>query len=216
VLTETHRNPHADRVIDWRKSTHNIWRAWSLKALRPIYLTNFFFQAGFTFFTAFFGVYLIYRFGFTQGNIGDFFGYVGLWIVSAQGLLVRPLSRRVSEPAILRVSYIAAAVCLLLYLAPGVWWGLLFVVPFFAAFIGLSIANLTGLLSRSASARIQGEVLGINASVQALAQSFPPLLAGVLASVTTPRTPILVASALVVCAGIVFNLYFEPIAHPVE
>ncbi len=215
-LAESHRTPSVDRRINWRKSAQNINRAWTLAPLRPLYVTNFLFQAGFTFFTAFFGVYLIARFGFTQGNIGDFFAYIGLWIVVAQGLVVRRVSRSYSEPSVLRLSLLGSGLCVLLYLAPTVWWGLLFVAPFFASFVGLSQANLTGLLSRSASPAIQGEVLGINASVQALAQSIPPVLAGLLAGAVSSRAPIVVAAAMVALAGLVFTAIFRPVASPVE
>jgi MFS family permease len=54
--------------------------------------------SGFTFFTTFFGVFLIDRFRFTQGDIGDFFSYMGLWIVFAQALVVRPVSRAPYAP----------------------------------------------------------------------------------------------------------------------
>jgi hypothetical protein len=138
--------------------------------------------SGFSFFTTFFGVFLIDRFQFTQGDIGDFFSYMGLWIVFTQAVIVRRVSKKFGEPAVLRVSLIASGVCLLFYHVPTVWWGLLFIVPFFAMFNGLTQANLIGLLSRSASPRIQGEILGINASVQALAQVAPPLIAGLVAS----------------------------------
>lgn len=215
-FTETNRHPKTDRDINWRKSAQNIARAWTLAPLRPLYLTNFLYQSGFTFFTAFFGVFLIDRFGFTQGNIGDFFAYLGVWIVIAQALVVRRVNRLHAESTVLRVSVIASGIVVLGYLVPTVWWGLLFVVPFFAAFVGLTQANLMGLLSRSASPRIQGEVLGINASVQALAQAIPPLVAGLLASALSPRAPILVASALIGLAGLTFILLYSPVAAPVE
>ena len=48
----------------------------------------------------------------------------------------------------------------------------------FSVFNGLVFANLSGLISRSADQKIQGEILGINASVQALAQLIPPVLSG--------------------------------------
>lgn len=214
-FSETHANPQRERRINWRKAAHNINHAWALAALRPLYITNFLLVSGFTFFTTFFGVFLIDRFGFTQGDIGDFFAYMGLWIVFTQAVIVRRVAKKFSEPSVLRVSLIGSGVCLLLYHVPTVSWGLLFIAPFFAMFNGLTQANLIGLLSRSASPRIQGEILGINASVQALAQVAPPLLAGFVASAINPEAPLYVSSALIVIAGLFFIVYFEPVEQPV-
>lgn len=214
-FSETLANPRLDRRINWRKSAQNINHAWALAPLRPLYITNFLLVSGFSFFTTFFGVFLITRFGFTQGDIGDFFSYMGLWIVFTQAVIVRRVSKKFDEPAVLRVSLIGSGVCLLLYHLPTAWWGLLLIAPFFAMFNGLTQANLTGLLSRSASPRIQGEILGINASVQALAQASPPLIAGVVASAISAEAPLYISSALIVTAGLFFIVYFEPVQEPV-
>lgn len=215
-FVETHRTPQADKQINWRKSAHNINRAWSLAPLRPLYATTFLLHSGFTFFTAFFGVFLISRFAYTQGDIGDFFAYLGVWIVFAQAVVVRRASRKWDEVSILRVSVMASGLSILLYLVPRVWWGLLLVAPLFAIFQGLTQANLTALLSRSASPRIQGEVLGINASVQALSQVLPPMLAGLLAGGISPQAPLLVSAALMTGAGAFFSAAFRPVTAPVE
>jgi DHA1 family tetracycline resistance protein-like MFS transporter len=214
-LPETNRTPKAEHRINWRKSAQNINHAWALAPLRPLYGANFLFQSGFSFFTTFFGVFLINHFGFTQGNIGDFFAYVGLWIVFTQGVVVRRASKWFTEASILRASVVPAGLSVLLYLVPRVWWGLLFVVPLFAIAVGLTQANLTALLSRSASAKIQGEVLGINASVQALAQTFPPLLAGLLAGTISPEAPLLAAATLMILAGVCFHMFYRPVPAPV-
>jgi len=49
----------------------------------------------------FFQVFLIGKFHYTQSGIGDFFAYMGLWIVFAQGGVLRPLSRKFSPAKIL-------------------------------------------------------------------------------------------------------------------
>ena len=50
------------------------------------------------------------------------------------------------------------------------------------------LANLTGLISTTSKQHEQGGVLGINSSVQALAQSIPPLFAGAIAAIFAPTT----------------------------
>ena len=155
----------------------------------------------------FFGVFLIDRFQFTQGAIGNFFAYVGIWIIITQAIVTRFVARRFSEKQVLRVSIFAAAGALLVFFSVTEWWQLLLVAPFFAMANGLTFANMTGLISRSAGAAIQGEVLGLNASVQSLAQVFPALLSGIVAAGTTPETPVFVASLFMCTAAIFFTLY---------
>ncbi len=207
LAPETHRAPRTDAPIDWVRSIRNIIRAFEMRELMPLYLTNFIYFFGFTFYMTFFGVFLIDRFQFTQGAIGNFFAYVGIWIIITQAIVTRFVARRFSEKQVLRVSIFAAAGALLVFFSVTEWWQLLLVAPFFAMANGLTFANMTGLISRSAGAAIQGEVLGLNASVQSLAQVFPALLSGIVAAGTTPETPVFVASLFMCTAAIFFTLY---------
>jgi hypothetical protein len=77
-------------------------------------------------------------------------------------------------------------------------------VPFFAMAVGLTQANLGGLLSRSAGPTMQGQVLGINASVSALAMTIPPLLSGPIAARFDPAAPLVVSSMVVIIGGLYF------------
>src|SRR5262249_48941821 len=98
-------NKHIRRVrVDVARSVGNIARAYALPELRSIFLTSFFFNAGFGFFISFFGVFLIHRFGFTEGQIGHFFAYVGLWIIFTQLVTTRVVAARLSEPQVLRAT----------------------------------------------------------------------------------------------------------------
>jgi DHA1 family tetracycline resistance protein-like MFS transporter len=215
-LPETLKVRQQDKRIDWRKSAKNINHAWALGPLRSLFVTTFLFQFGFSSFTTFSSVFLIDRFGFTQGSLGDFYAYLGLWIAFSQAVITRQVNRRLAEVEVLRWSLFAAGLSILLYLVPSQWWGLLLVAPVFAAFNGLCQANLLGLLSRSAGGRIQGEVLGINASVQALGQAMPPLMSGVIAGILGPAAPIVVSAAVIAGSGVFFLAVFRPVATPVE
>jgi DHA1 family tetracycline resistance protein-like MFS transporter len=214
AFPETLRRRRDAGPLNWRKSAQNINRAWALGSLRPLYVTAFLFQAGFTFFTTFFGVFLIARFGFTQGRIGDFFAFLGLWITFTQGVVVRRVARRWREPAVIGVSLLAGAACVLAYLGATSAWMLYAIAPLFAISNGLTQANLPGLVSRSVGPEIQGEILGINASVNALAQALPPVLAGVLAGAVTPSAPLVVSGTLIALAGLWFLARFRPLESP--
>jgi MFS transporter, DHA1 family, tetracycline resistance protein len=210
IFNETHKHQSADLVINWSRSLLNVVHAYAMKNLRPLFITYFLFVSGFTFFNTFFSVFLINKFHFTQGNIGDFFSFIGFWSVFAQAVVVRRLSQKFSEIQILKVSLFGMGILVALFFLPTVWWQLLFIVPFFAICIGLSLANIPSLVSRSASPQIQGEILGINASIMALGQSLPPILSGYIAASLTPETPIIVASLTVLLSGLVFVLFYRP------
>lgn len=216
LFPETLANLQHHVVIRFDKSIKNIFHAFSYVRLRVLFVTVFLFQGGFGFFTTFFSVFLIQRFAFTQGNIGDFFAYVGIWIAFTQAVITRRISHKFSEEHILRISLLAVGFFVLLYFLPSVWWQLLFITPLFAIANGLSQANLTALVSRSAGSEIQGEVLGINASVMALAQSIPPVLSGYIAAKLVPEAPIVVSSFVIMVSGLVFVFLYsavKPIAH---
>ncbi|KKU51981.1 MAG: hypothetical protein A3A28_05100 [Candidatus Sungbacteria bacterium RIFCSPLOWO2_01_FULL_47_32] len=212
-LKETHATPTYSRDIVWAKATGNIIKALNFRSLRPLFLTSFLFQGGFAFYATFFSVFLINKFGFTQGNIGDWFAYVGVWIAFSHIVVVRLAARRFREYQILRVSLFAAGILMMLFFLPDHWWGLLFVAPLYAMANGLSFSNITGLISKSSDSSIQGEVLGINASVQALAYSIPPILSGFIAARLTPETPIVVASLVIILSGMVFITFYRPYAR---
>jgi DHA1 family tetracycline resistance protein-like MFS transporter len=195
--------------MHWAQSVTNIARAFNSKGVRTLYITNFLFQAGFTFYTTFFGVFLINKFNFTQGNIGDFFAYVGLWVAITQIFITRFLSRILREDEILRISLFGMAIFVMDYFVPSTAHGLLFVAPFLSIFVGLSMANSTALVSRSVDAKVQGEVLGISASVQALAQSIPPILSGFIAASLDPKTPIIVSAIVIAVGGLFFNIFYR-------
>lgn len=100
-------------------------------------------------------------------------------------------------------------VLVLAFFLPIASWQLLLVVPFFGITNGLSQAFLPTIISRSADQSVQGEILGINASVAALAQSIPPVIAGYLAAEIVAQAPIYVASLCIVLAGIIFWIFYK-------
>jgi DHA1 family tetracycline resistance protein-like MFS transporter len=196
-------------TIRWSQSLFNILKAFKIKGMRTLFLTSFLFQAGFTLYTTFFSIFLIRKFGYTQGNIGDFFAYIGIWVALTQAVVTRSMTKLFSEVTILRISLFGMAIFILDYFVPTTSLGLHFVTPFMAMFTGLSMATSVALISRSADSSIQGEVLGINASVQALAQAIPPVLSGYIAASLDPNAPIVISAIVICIAGIVFNIFYK-------
>lgn len=204
------KSPH----IEWGKAITNLYKAFQIENLRFLFLTNFTFFSGFTFFVTFISVFFIKKFHFTQGNIGDFFSFLGLWIVLTQAILTRQIAKYFNERQVLRFTIFLDGVFIgLMYFAQAPWM-LYLIAPFIAICNGLSIANLTGLISRSADQKIQGEILGINASIQALAQLIPPILSGFIAASFAPEAPLIVASVIIIFAGVLFSTLYKPTKSP--
>ena len=229
ILPETNKYIDKLKPIDWSKSIHNIIAATKIEGVRVQLLTNFLFQGGFTFFTAFAGTYFYEKFAFTQSNTGDFYAFIGFCIAFTQAVITRKLSAKYPESSILKWSYFGSGIMIFGFLvAPHFttnanWflnsWVLFAVAPFFSVFQGLSQANSQALISKSVAPQKQGEILGINSSVQALAQSIPSLLSGFIAAsfvsnnpnVNLPPSayPLLISSLTIITAGLVFNVFYK-------
>lgn len=204
-LEETNRTKAKDKVIEWGRSLRNIAHAYSMPRVKPLFITNFLFQGGFAFYTTFAAVYLLSKFHFSENDIGNYFAFVGIWIVITQGFITRKISAYFTEAQIVKNTIMLAGLCILGVVLVQSAFALYLLVPFFAISIGLSQANITALISRSAGANIQGEILGVNGSVMALAQTIPPVISGVAAVYFEPQAPLIIASVFVILAGIYFN-----------
>ena len=208
LVPETNKNLWKGELT-WGKSISNIKKAMKMEGVSAIFLTNFLFYGGFTFFTTFFGVFLINKFGFTQGNIGDFFAYVGLWSIFTQAVLTRAFAKRFSESQIVRLSLIGAGIMVLAYFLPKYSWELFLIPPFFSMCTGLTMANINSLLSKKSPPDQRGEIMGIGSSVQALAQFIPAVLSGFIAASLAPTTPILIAAIVIIASGFVFRFLYK-------
>ncbi len=209
LLPETLKTKSKNLSLHLAKSVHNILKAIKIPNMKVVFSTVFLLQAGFTFFTTFFSIFLITKFGFNQNSVGNYFSFVGIWIAFSQAFVTRKITKYFNEKQILRVSLVATGIFILAQFLPTTVLGLLVIVPFFAIVNGLSQANIMSLVSRSAPAQIQGEILGINASVSALAQTIPPILSGFIAASIGARVPIFVSGVTIILAGIVFILFYK-------
>jgi DHA1 family tetracycline resistance protein-like MFS transporter len=205
-------NAHIRRApIQVLKSVANIARAYAMPQLRTIFLTSFFFNAGFGFFISFFGLFLIHRFNFNEARIGNFFAWVGLCAIFTQTVTTRRIAKRFQEAQVLKISLLGVSCVMFAYLlAPSPGW-LFLIAPLGSTFNGVSLANMGGLLSRSVAPQVQGEILGIGSSIQALANALPPLIGGFAAASVAPEAPVLAAAATMLVAWAIFTTMFRPV-----
>lgn len=212
LLPETHKHINKKLKLAWHKAFDNIRKAALRPGLRVIFGAEFLFWGGFTFFMTFFQVLLIEKLHFDQSNVGDFFAYVGICIAVSQIVIVPLAAKRFKQHQVLRVSLVANGVALLLLLYPHNATELILIAPVIAIFNGLTMAYTSTLVSFSASRKEQGEVLGIEASVQSLAQAIPAVISGYVATIGVSM-PVIVGGIIMICGGILFNIFYRPSRH---
>lgn len=200
---ETLLHPNAEATISFTSGFVHLRRAFSHANLRVIFAVVFFAMFGFTFFTQFFQVYLISKFNFNQSQIGELYAFVGIWIALTQGGLTRVLSKHLSPSKAIRISLLTLGLALIALLLPQQSWLIYCVVPFVALSQGVTMPNMTAIVSNAASIHDQGEIMGINQSVQSVSFSIPPIIAGFVTSIDY-RLPIILASAFVLVAWLVY------------
>ncbi|GAC1391543.1 MAG: tetracycline resistance MFS efflux pump [Candidatus Saccharimonadales bacterium] len=211
-LPETHQHIQKQLKVRFNQSIKNITKALTYPGLRVVFPSVFLYWAGFSFFQTFFQVLLVNKLHFTQNNVGDYFAYIGIWIAFTQLVITPFIAKRFRNYQVLRISLIATGIGLFGTLLAHNTTELLLVTPLFALFNGQTIANNTSLVSTSADHKIQGEVLGINASIQALAQAIPAFLSGYLATIGI-NTPVIFGASTMVASGILFWLIYKPSKH---
>ena len=198
--------------IKMGRSISNVVAGFKSDRLRVILATGFLFNAGFTFFTTFFGVYLKNSFDFSSVEIGDYFALVGLFIAFSQAVVVARVAKKLADFKVLRFSLFGTAAMMLVYfLTPTSTSAYLYmVIPFFTFFNGLTMANMSSLVSRSAEPGQQGQAMGIYSSVQSLAQVPASILVGYITSGINSSQPLLVSSVCIGLGGFVFATMFRP------
>lgn len=186
----------------------NIGRAFQLGNLRTMFLVIFLFTLGFSFFTQFFQVYLVEKFHFTQSDIGNVFGYTGIWIAFTQGFITRVLSHKIQPAQVLKFSIFGLGLSLFALLLPDkpVW--LFFILPFVALTNGLTQPNSTAVVSNLSARDSQGEILGIQQSIQSLGIALPAVISGFIFSIN-PNLPNLVGGSLMLAAWLIFLIFFK-------
>ncbi len=194
-----------ERKIDMLSSVKNIISTQKFpKEIRMLLLCGFLFNAGSAFFYSFFNVYLTNKFSLSPAEIGNFFAYIGVWIIVTQVVVVRYLAKKYKEVDILGPAYILNALGVLMYLLPSKAWYLLLIVPFASIPNGVQMANFSSFLTKETEPKMRGEVMGISSSVASLGQAIPPIFAGLIAAATASFVPIIFGSLVVFSAGLVF------------
>jgi len=168
------------KSLHWLTGVHNLIFAFTHPRYRLIFGVIFMLTSGFVFFTQYLQFYLVDKFNFNEQEVGQMLIYLGLWIAVVQGLLLPPISRRFAPTTVLLWSIpLFSASFLLLLLPQNAFWFYL-LTPVLICFQGITFPTTLAVVSNMASTSIQGEIMGINQSVQATANWLPSASIGFL------------------------------------
>lgn len=199
---ETHTSPNSEATITAFSGFRNLQRAFGNPMLRRTFAVSFLFTFGFSFFTQFFQVFMIEKFDVSAKDIGQIFGYIGILLIITQGGLVRVVGKRTAPLKILLLAMPVMILGYLLLLLPDTIAGIYLVTTMIPVSQGLATPNLAALISTSVPADMQGETMGIQGSVNSLAQMLPPIIGGYVVSLGI-QFPFMLAAVCTVLAWIV-------------
>lgn len=184
------------------KGIHNIRQALSDSSARSVYMTIFWYASGFAFITSFAGVFLTARFGVSEAHIGIFYAVVAGWAVLAQIYILPRFAKHFIEQPIISASMLVLAfVCAIQPSVPSIVIEYL-LTPALAIPYALAGTNLLSLVSKRAPDEKQGIALGIQTSIQALAQGIIPLAAGTFAAMGGVSAPFYAAAGCAIAGYI--------------
>lgn len=211
LLTETHAQNKRAPAFHLLQSLEDIGRALSYTRLRTLFVVGFLYQFAFTMFVSFFGVVLYKQYHFTQNATGEYFAYTGIWIAATQLFFTKLTARMVGNRRMVAGSLLICALLSFVFSQTIPVISLFIGTAVYAIANGLSQTGILSLLSVNADKRSYGKILGLNASLYALAQSIPPALSGIIATIYSIQVPLLVAGALMVIAFVYLLQKFNTI-----
>ena len=175
----------------------------ALPGLGRLLAIVFTFSVAFFAYTSVWAYFGMIRFGWGPGMVGLSLAVFGIWIAVAQGLLLKPILRRLGErrTVVLGFSLDVLAFAILGFLTNG--WLALALIPI-SAMGSIAGPALQGIMSRIAADNQQGELQGVLTAVNAVATIIAPLLMTQVfyaftapgAAIFLPGAPFLLGGAL--------------------
>ena len=166
-----------DSSFDLIEGIHNIGKVFLLKHLKWFFLSGFALSFGWAFFNEFVPVFLRERFGFSLSQIGEYYAFTGSWYAIGALLAARFVHLFSPEKTAIG-SLLAAAACMLAFVTLSEAYYMWMVIPLMMCSLAFAYPTATTLISNRASAKSQGEVLGVYQSVGAAAMGLSPLFVG--------------------------------------
>lgn len=186
-------------------SLKNIKFALHETRLHTLYIIYFLFIASWTILLQFLPVLMIQRFSFTSSNLGDFALYVGVCWAFGSSQMKEFLLEYTSAKTLLKICLVIVSLLTLYVSFPLEIYTMLGIVGIGTVLGGIVWPLCTLRISSLASQNMQGKILSIGQSVQALGTTVAPLVGGVTFQVSF-HEPFLLAGLM---TGVSAFLYWN-------
>jgi MFS transporter, DHA1 family, tetracycline resistance protein len=198
--------PKTGEKLSLSLGLNNIKKAIKIPGLQIVFLAVFLACVGWSFYWEFTPVTWINLYGFDTTTIGNFYAYGAAVFALSSGLLIRPIVNRFPEKNVLCFSLIlcGSAIGMLLFHESDVWLWLYIPIQQFA--IALFWPTAAVVTSNSVSEDMQGEIMGVLQSVDSLAFSVSPLIAGPLLGISASM-PIVIGQSTMFIAALILGIY---------
>ena len=201
------------RPFEWRRANplgafKNIGR---LPGLKRLMLIVFIYNVAFFVYPGVWAYFGAERFGWGPGMIGLSLGFFGIGIAVMQGIMIRPILRRLGERQAVILGCAAHIVAFFAIAFVSNGWVALAFTPL-AALGSIAAPALQGIMSRRASDDQQGELQGTITSINAVATILAPLLVTQTfwhftkdgAAIYAPGAPFILSAVLIMACIFVF------------
>lgn len=208
VMHETVDTFAIQEKVEWLRGIKQIRKAFTLPHLRGFFLSMFVFCLGWGFFTEFSPIFLTRHLHFSLGEIANFYAWIGLWIAICQGIVIRPVLKHYSPDKLFSIGLLSLGFLFPIMLKLQTMKALMWFIPLIALCQAFIFPSAAILVSNLSSRQEQGEMLGINNSVQWAAIAIPPLFSGSFVALF-PHLPISLGSICTLVAFVVFMKVFR-------
>jgi len=191
-LAKENRSTRKRVLVDWQ-ALRDVKAYPGVRAVLFIFFVSTFWFAGVQ---ALFRLFTLDAFGMNVTDTGRIFGLVGLVSVVVQGGLIGRLNKRFGEVTLITTSIVLLIIGFLLH-AACVGRGVpMLILAAMVASVGtaLHMPSVSGYVSRSVPADVQGSTLGLMQSGSALARATGPVLWGMLYDGLGLRAPFLIGA----------------------
>ncbi|HXD90679.1 MAG TPA: MFS transporter [Candidatus Binataceae bacterium] len=200
ALPESHR-PTGDARLHWSLLAQPLLilpRQLVRHRMARIFLIAFLATFAMAIFETTFALMVSLLYGYRAAGVGGLFAYAGLIQAITQGYLLGKLAKRISEPRLIRAGLLLFAIGMApmaSFASPAMLFVLL---ALLALGYGLANPSIASLISKLAGRHLQGELLGVNQSVLALARIVGPVVAGIMYDHGGPRLAYLSGGAVAI------------------
>jgi multidrug resistance protein len=165
---------------------------------RPV-IIFFLFNLAFTAFEIALPLFTQKTYNYTSVENGYLFTYIGILVVIMQGGLIGIIVKKLSERLTLQIGLAILTVTVFLFIIPN-WLVMLAVLTVLAVGEGAATPTSAALVSLSAKAEEQGEILGLTQGVGSLARIIGPLWGGFFFEHIGASAPFIGATVLLLLA----------------